>query len=169
MRFFDKISLFAFDVKRYRTWARKYWIGKAKGFPKSMKFGCQHASKINPKITGFRARNFEKSWNKRFQKWCFFRLRFFIDFGRVWGGFWDAFGRGFGACWPFLGGFLLLFLSLCAQEGLRGPKRRPRALLSSIWVGFGGVLGGVWEDLGGQNWGFSGFFCTCRLRWHKTA
>ena len=46
----------------------------------------------------------------------------------------------------------------------RGPKRRPRALLGSILVGFGRVWGGVWEDFGAQNWRFSGFFCTCRLR-----
>ena len=53
--------------------------------------------------------------------------------------------------------FWLLFLRLCAQEGLRGPKRRPRALLGSILGGFGGVWGGVWEDFGAQNCGFLGF------------
>ena len=43
------------------------------------------------------------------------------------------------------GTFKLLFLRLCCQEGPRGPKRRPRGLLGSIWEGFGGVLGRIWE------------------------
>ena len=49
---------------------------------------------------------------------------------------------------PSLAVFWFLFLRLCAQEGLRGLKRRPRALLGSILGGSGGVLGGVWEDFG---------------------
>ena len=45
--YFYKISFFAFDVKRYQTCTQSLWIGKAKGSPKKMKFGCWHASKIH--------------------------------------------------------------------------------------------------------------------------
>ena len=65
-------------------------------------------------------------------------------FGTVLGGDLDSLGLSLAVFWP-------LFLRLCAQEGLRGPKRRPRTLLGSILGGFGRVLGGVWEDFGGQN------------------
>ena len=113
---------------------------------------------------------FRKIVKQTLPKMMFLSIAFFWRFweglGRVLGRFWEGIWSLLAFPWRF---FCFFFLSLCAQEGLRGPKRRPRALLSSIWVGFGGVLGGVWEDLGGQNWGFSGFFCTCRLRWHKTA
>ena len=65
-------------------------------------------------------------------------------FGMLLGGGLEPLGLSLAVFWP-------LFLRLCAQEGLRGPKRCPRALLGSILGGFGGGLGGVWEDLGAQN------------------
>ena len=84
-----------------------------------------------------------------------FSYRFWDGLGRVLGWFGEGFGTLLGGDLEPVGlslaVFLLLFLRLCAQEGLRGPKRRPRALLGSILVGFGGVLGGVWEDFGAQN------------------
>ena len=52
----------------------------------------------------------------------------------VLGGVWDLLGVSWGT-------FSTLFLRPCCQEGPRGPKRRPRGLLDSIWDGFGGV----WE------------------------
>ena len=65
-------------------------------------------------------------------------------FGMLLGGGLEPLGLSLAVFWP-------LFLRLCAQEGLRGPKRCPRALLGSILGGFGGVWGGVWEDFGAQN------------------
>ena len=64
--------------------------------------------------------------------------RFGEGFGRVLGGVRELLGVSWGT-------FKLLFLRLCCQEGPRGPKRRPRGLLGSIWDGFGEVLGRVWE------------------------
>ena len=64
--------------------------------------------------------------------------RFGEGFGRVLGGVRELLGVSWGT-------FKLLFLRLCCQEGPRGSKRRPRGLLGSIWEGFGGVLGRVWE------------------------
>ena len=58
-----------------------------------------------------------------------------MGFGRVLGEVWDLLGVSWGTFSP-------LFLRLCCQEGPRGPKRRPRSLLASIWDGFGGILGG---------------------------
>ena len=72
-------------------------------------------------------------------------------FGMLLGGGLEPLGLSLAVFWP-------LFLRLCAQEGLRGPKRCPRALLGSILVGFGRVWGGVWEDFGAQNSGFFWFF-----------
>ena len=65
-------------------------------------------------------------------------------FGTVLGGDLDSLGLSLAVFWP-------LFLRLCAQEGLRGPKRRPRVLLGSILDGFRTVLGGMWEHFGAQN------------------
>ena len=61
--------------------------------------------------------------------------RFGEGLGRVWGGVWRPLGVSWGIFKP-------LFLRLCCQEGPRGPKRRPRGLLGSIWDGFGEILGG---------------------------
>ena len=67
--------------------------------------------------------------------------------GRVW----DLLGVSWGTFEP-------LFLRLCCQEGPRGSKRRPRGLLGSIWEGFGGVLGRVWEVKMIKKFEISGIF-----------
>ena len=63
--------------------------------------------------------------------------------------FWKRLGRVLGEVWDLLGvswgTFKRLFSRLCCQEDPRGSKRRPRGLLDSIWGGFGGVWGGVWD------------------------
>ena len=48
---------------------------------------------------------FKKIVKKRFQKPCFFRMRFLIVFGRVWGGIWEVFGKGLGPPGRLLGHF----------------------------------------------------------------
>ena len=84
---------------------------------------------------------------KRFQKLCFFRLRFSIDFGRVREGFWDAFGRGFGACWALLGVFLASFFKALCPRGLKRPQETPK---SSLGLDFGWIWRGFERGLGGS-------------------
>ena len=89
------------------------------------------------------SKNREKNGSKNY---VFFDCIFLSILGRFGKGFGTLLGGGLepvGLCLAF---FWPLFLRLCAQEVLRGPKRRPRALLDSILDGSGGVLRGVWED-----------------------
>ena len=94
--------------------------------------------------------------------------RFSTVLGRVWGGFGEGLGRVLGGVWTPLGVswgiFKPLFLRLCCQEGPRGSKRRPRGLLGSIWEGFGGVLGRVWEAKLVKKLRFLVFFWICFSR-----
>ena len=82
------------------------------------------------------------------------KTMFFFDciFLSILGGFGRDFGEVLGGVWSFLdvswGTFKVLYLRLCCQEGPRGSKRRPRALLGSIWEGFGRVLGAPGFDFG---------------------
>ena len=76
----------------------------------------------------------------------FFNCVFLSIFGRFGEGFGTLLGGGLEPLGPSLAVFWLLFLRLCAQEGLRGLKRRPRALLDSILGGFGRGLGGFWRS-----------------------
>ena len=86
---------------------------------------------------------YRKIVKKTLPKMMFFSIAFFYRFseglGMLLGGGLEPLGLSLAVFWP-------LFLRLCAQEVLRGPKRRPRALLDSILDGSGGVLRGVWED-----------------------
>ena len=61
--------------------------------------------KNHQKIGDFREENRQKSRKKRFQKPYIFRMRFLINFGEVWGGFWESLGRGLKAPWRLLGHF----------------------------------------------------------------
>ena len=94
------------------------------------------------------SKNREKNGSKNY---VFFDCIFLSILGGFGKGFGTLLGGGFEPLGLFLTVFWLLFSKVCAQEGLRGLKRRPRALLGSILDGFRKVLGGIWEDFGAQN------------------
>ena len=66
-------------------------------------------------------------------------MRFSIDFGRVWGGFWERFVRGLklpSASWAtFERHFLVLVFGMVFKSALGGFWAR-------LWVDFNGILGG---------------------------
>ena len=89
-------------------------------------------------------------------------LHFSIDFGRVWEGFGEGFGRGLeglGLSWAtFWRLFLVLVFGMLSKRGLGGSWAG--FWLHFQWFGksgddFGKVLGGFWEGLEGPKLQFS--------------
>ena len=75
----------------------------------------------------------ERNREKRIPNHRFLPLRFSIDFGRVWGGFWKGLGRGLEPSWRYLRHFSASFLDACIWNALwKGSWR----LLGSIWPRF---------------------------------
>ena len=97
-------------------------------------------------------------------------LSYLIDFGSIWGGFWEDFSK---ICWIFLENaafvktlkkpwFLQCFVRVellknhknqqkidkKSMQILSGKKRIPKWLQKWIWEGLGLHLGGVWDTLG---------------------
>ena len=71
-------------------------------------------------------------------------MRFLIDFGEVWGGFWERFGIPLAFLGALLSVFFQGFVAKRAQEGPKGGQE-----LS--WARFGKVLEGFWEGFG-RSW-----------------
>ena len=91
-------------------------------------------------------------------------MRFFIDFGEVWGGFWEGFGKVLEAPWRLVGHFYVIF---CKAFLPRGPKRVQEAAkrslrldLGQVWKGFGKV----WEAKMVQTLRFLVLFWICFSR-----
>ena len=77
-----------------------------------------------------------------------------MDFERVWGGFWGAFGRGLGGIWKLLGNFWRHFwwgnYALKVEIQFHRKKEVPREDLEGfgeVWEGFWRAFGGGWEPL----------------------
>ena len=88
---------------------------------------------------GFRCQNRGNTRETRFEKHCFFRLGFVIDFGWVWGWFWEGFQgdlEPLGASW---GSFWRLFFEACTH--LEGAE----LVLGSILEGTELDLAPLWE------------------------
>ena len=70
------------------------------------------------------------------------------DFGEVWEGCWEGFGRALGGPWRFLGHFQASFFKAFLP---RGPKRVQEAAKRSLGLDLGRFWRDFGKDLGGQN------------------
>ena len=68
-------------------------------------------------------------------------MRFLIDFGKVWGGFWERFGTSLASLGALLSVFFQGFVAKRTQEGPRGGQE-------ASWIRFGVDLEGFWEGYG---------------------
>ena len=122
--------------------------------------------KNHRKIDGFRGPNQGKSWEKLFQKHCFFRLLFFIDFGRVLGGvlevFWDSFLQ-LVCAFSHLREHFLDFLQFWQQKLLKFTRCGGLEALKGY---FGVHLRGTWLE---KRWNLMVFLnekVDWRRKWH---
>ena len=87
-------------------------------------------------------------------KHFFLSLHFSIDFGRVWEGFGEGFGRGLeglGLSWAtFWRLFLVLVFGMLSKRGLGGSWAGFWLHFEGFGRGLGRILGGFWESLEGQ-------------------
>ena len=86
-------------------------------------------------------------------------MHFLIDFGRVWGGFGEGFGRGLeglGLSWAtFWRLFLVLVFGMLSKRGLGGSWAGFWLHFHGFGRGLGTILGGFWEGLEGSKLQFS--------------
>ena len=75
-----------------------------------------------------------------------------MDFGRVWGGFWEGFGRGLealGVSWvTFWRHFLKLVFRTLSKRALGGFWAPFGLHFEGSGKGLGRILGGVWDNFG---------------------
>ncbi len=75
-----------------------------------------------------------------------------MDFGRVWGGFWEGFGRGLealGVSWLTFGRhFLKLVFRTLSKRALGGFWAPFGLHFEGSGKGLGRILGGFWENFG---------------------
>ena len=120
--------------------------------------------KFNAKWVVLEAKIQENREKKGSKNHVFFACVFFIDFGEVWGGFWEGFGKVLEAPWRLVGHFYVIF---CKAFLPRGPKRVQEAAkrslrldLGQVWKGFGKV----WEAKMVQTLRFLVLFWICFSR-----
>ena len=106
----------------------------------------------------FEVENRENSIKNSFEKSCFFRRRFLMDFGWIL----EGFGPGFGRLW----GFKTEPKSVHkVPQKFFGILKGLGRVLGGFGEGFGRGLGGFWEGLGGsggpfgRSGGLSALFC----------
>ena len=78
--------------------------------------------KFNAKWVVLEAKIQENREKKGSKNHVFFACVFFIDFGEVWGGFWEGFGSSLASRGTLLRYFLQGFFAKRAQEGPRGGQ-----------------------------------------------
>ena len=59
-------------------------------------------------------------------------MRFFINFGKVWGGFWERFGTSLASLGALLSVFFQGFVAKRTQEGPRGGQEASSARFSMV-------------------------------------
>ena len=94
------------------------------------------------KNSWFRRPKFKKITKKTVPKAMYFLHAFFkIDFGEVWGGFWERFGTCLASLGALLSIFFQGFVAERTQEGPRGGQE-------ASWARFSMVLDRFWEGFG---------------------
>ena len=79
-------------------------------------------------------------------------MRFLIDFGEVWGGFWERFGTSLASLGALLSVFFQGFVAKRTQEGPRGGQE-------ASWARFSMVLDRFWEGFGRPKWSKNRYVC----------
>ena len=101
--------------------------------PKLMDWESERVPKINEiwmlaciknslKNNWFRRPKFKKITKKTIPQTMYFLHAFFIDFGKVWGGFWERFGTSLASLGALLSVFFQGFVAKRTQEGPRGGQ-----------------------------------------------